>query len=91
VPAVLKKADVRPLYKGGDQSEPKNYRPVSLLPVVSKILEKCVHRQLTAHLVQRNAFPDEQFAYRANHGTEDALVLSKAFDKVRHATLIEDL
>ena len=46
VPSALKQADIRPLFKAGDREAPKNYRPVSLLPVVSKVLERVVHSRL---------------------------------------------
>lgn len=113
VPKVLKIADVRPLYKAGDTKLAKNYRPVSLLPLVSKILERVVYKHLQAHLASHGFIPDCQFAYRPQHSTEDALLyavdrfiqakdkglhsgvvlvdMSKAFDKVQHQLLINDL
>ena len=113
VPTALKQADIRPLFKAGDREAPKNYRPVSLLPVVSKVLERVVHSRLTRFLSDHSLFPPSQFAYRAKHSTEDAVTLatdrfyeaadqqlhtgivlvdmSKAFDKVRHQLLINDL
>ena len=113
VPLAFKLATVVPLYKTGDPSVPTNYRPVSLLPVVSKLLERVVQRQLVRHLDLSNALPDSQFAFRKKCSTEDALCvltdslqkakdsglvtglclldMSKAFDKVRHGILIQDL
>eukprot|EP00117_Sycon_ciliatum_P019099 scpid40375/ scgid17431/ RNA-directed DNA polymerase from mobile element jockey; Reverse transcriptase len=113
VPSAFKKALVRPLYKSGDPTSPGNYRPVSLLPIASKLLEKLVQRQLVAFLDEHNVLPPTQFAFRKDHSTEDALVLltdgvltakdsalpcciclldmSKAFDKVSHPTLLQDL
>ena len=73
VASVLKIAHVRPLYKGGDRSVAKNYRPVSLLPVISKLLEKVVHSQLVAYLEGTQQYPVAQFAYRSCHSTEDAV------------------
>ena len=49
-PSPWKCASIRPLHKGGDCSIPSNYRPISLLPVPSKLLEKHVHHQLSCHL-----------------------------------------
>ena len=113
VPLAFKLATVVPLYKTGDPSVPTNYHPVSLLPVVSKLLERVVQRQLVRHLDLSNALPDSQFAFRKKCSTEDALCvltdslqkakdsglvtglclldMSKAFDKVRHGILIQDL
>ena len=42
-PDACKIAKLKPLYKKGSKLEPKNYRPISLLPIVSKIFEKLVH------------------------------------------------
>ena len=41
---------VTPLYKEGDRSSASNYRPISVLPVVSKIMERIVHNQVYEHL-----------------------------------------
>lgn len=76
VPALYKLSVISPLYKSGDASQASNYRPLSLLPIVSRLLEKVVHQQLTAYLTEHNLLPETQFAYRAGHSTEDALVLA---------------
>ena len=74
VPAAFKKSNVAPLYKSGDPCQATNYRLVSLLPIVSCLLEKVVQTQFTSYLNRRNLFPGTQFAYHNNHFTEDALV-----------------
>ena len=51
----------------------KNYRPVSNLSFLFKILEKVVLRQLSNHLLTNNLFYSHQSAYRAGHSTETAL------------------
>ena len=63
------------LYKSGDPSIPTNYRPVSLLPIVSKLLEKLVQRQLADLIQTNNVLPVTQYAFRAKYSTEQALVL----------------
>ncbi|XP_065179965.1 CUB and sushi domain-containing protein 1-like [Sycon ciliatum] len=112
-PPNMKIANITPVYKGGDPSQPTNYRPVSLLPIVSKLLERIVHEQLSQYLAEHNLYPSCQFGFRRQHSTEDALTMvtdkflrarddglstgaafldmSKAFDKVQHQTLVEDL
>ena len=45
-PESLKVAKVIPLFKSGDRQNPGNYRPISLLPIINKIFEKCIHRRL---------------------------------------------
>ena len=49
-PDELKIARVVPLFKGGDKNEIINYRPISLLPVISKIFEKLIHKRLISFL-----------------------------------------
>lgn len=50
IPLAWKEAVVLPLYNGGDQADLNNYRPISILPCVSQILEKLVNKQLINHL-----------------------------------------
>ena len=73
LPRAFKQADIVPVYKSGDRETASNYRPISLLPIVSKLLEKIVSTQLKAFLASNSLLPEIQFAYRANHSTEDAL------------------
>ena len=47
-----------------------NYRPTSILPVISKIIEKAVHDQLLKYLKQNKVFSENQFGYRMKHSTE---------------------
>ena len=57
-PESWKCAWVKPLHKGGDRVSPSNYRSISLLPVSSKLLEKCVQQQLSSYLLQNDlVFP----------------------------------
>ena len=74
LPTPLKLATVSPIFKNGDPSLATQYRPISLLPLVSKLLEKVVARQLRSYLEEFSIIPKEQFAYRQHHSTEDALV-----------------
>src|SRR5436190_20383852 len=73
-PDAFKIARVTPIYKSGDKSLFSNYRPISLLSVFSKILEKMVKQQLTQYLVQENIITNEQFGFRQNRNTSDALI-----------------
>ena len=49
-PESLKLAKIKPIHKGGPKSDPSNYRPISVLPVISKIVEKHVTKHLFAYL-----------------------------------------
>ena len=88
---------VVPVFKSGDPENVNNYRPISLLPIISKILEKIVANQLMDFLESNHLLADEQHGFRANLSTETALLtvtnkisllilldLSKAFDSVHH-------
>ena len=75
-PSCMKIADITPLPKTGDRTLPTNYRPVSLLPILSKLLERVVHEQLQDYLTRHNIIPPHQFAYRKHHSTEDALTVA---------------
>lgn len=86
VPILYKISHISPLFKAGDSTQPGNYRPVSLLPIVSRLLEKCVKQHLVSYLTDHNLLPSTQFAYRHQHSTEDALVLAhNRWQLARHA------
>ena len=76
VPDIFKVALVKPLLKKSnlDKENLKNYRPVSNLPFLSKILEKIVLKQLLSHLKSNSLEETFQSAYREHHSTETALV-----------------
>ena len=76
VPDPFKNAVVTPILKKTSLSSEdlKNFRPVSNLPFLSKILEKIVLAQLKEHLENNNLNEENQSAYRANHSTETCLL-----------------
>ena len=74
-PEMLKQSLVRPSFKKKDSPEDmKNYRPVSNLSFISKVIEKCAAAQLTEYLEENKLFPGVQSAYRTHHSTETTLV-----------------
>ena len=73
-PEMWKVACVLPLHKAGDRSLAQNYRPISLLPVMSKIAERVVCTQLSNYLTKNNLQSNHQYAYRCSHSTEDAVL-----------------
>ena len=54
VPSVWKQAKIIPIFKSGYREKAENYRPISVLPVLSKLLEKAVHDQLLRFLESNN-------------------------------------
>ena len=71
-PEQMKLAKVKPIFKKGSKLNIENYRPISLLPVFSKILERLVYIRLSAFLMECNVFYDKQFGFRSKHSTSDA-------------------
>ena len=75
-PQKLKTAKIIPIYKGKntDPQEFVNYRPISLLPAISKVFEKVVHKQLYEYMASNKLFNDNQYGFRAKHSTEYAAI-----------------
>ena len=71
-PNQVKNADVSPVLKKGDATEVSNYRPVSVLPAVSKIYERVLHDQLSDHF--ENIFSPSMCGYRNGYSAQFALV-----------------
>ena len=62
----LKTAQILPTFKKGDKTEMNNYRPISLISNVSKILEKLMYKRLYTFLEENNSFYPYQFRFRPN-------------------------
>ena len=69
VPSICKRARVAPIHKAGDKSDPNNYRPISILPFIGKIIEYFVSQQLTEYMEDNRLFSRHQFGFRKNHST----------------------
>ena len=72
-PEVWKKALVVPIPKKGNLTKVQNYRPISLLPLPGKILEKIVHHHLESHLENGSFLANEQHGFRKSHSTVHAI------------------
>ena len=83
VPSAWKKAKVVPLFKSGDKNNTDNYRPISVLPTLSKLLEKAVHNQLSQYLEGNDLLNMFQFGYRDKRSTQLATTL--LVDEIREA------
>ena len=90
-PEKMKIAKVLPLYKAGEKTDVNNYRPISLLPLFSKILERIMHSKLSQHFEKNNLFYGKQFGFRKNCSVDYGLMevvndISQAMAK-KHLTL----
>ena len=72
-PDMMKIADVTPLHKNGDVHVVDNYRPISLLMTISKILEKLVYIRVYTFLNKTNQIYDSQYGFRSKHSCEHAI------------------
>ena len=73
-PDQLKIAKVRPIHKSDDKLALNNYRPISVLPVLSKILEKLMYKRLLNYLHKCEILTDKQYGFRQNHSTYMAII-----------------
>ena len=83
VPACCRVARVSPIYKTGDSADPANFRPISILPIVGKVIEYFVYNQLNSHIQNNNILSDQQFGFRNNHST--TFLMLDLFDKIYSA------
>ena len=72
-PETMKLADVSPLYKSKDQNECTNYRPISLLLTISKLLEKIMYKRTYNFLEQTGQLYNSQYGFRTGHSCENAI------------------
>ena len=86
-PDACKIAKVKPLFKKGSKTNPSNYRPISLLPLLSKVFERVVVDKTEEFLSLNKIFYDYQSGFRKNHSTDTCLSflndkILKGFDDV---------
>ncbi len=82
-PSGLKIAKVIPVFKKGDPHSFSNYRPISLLPCFSKILERLIYNRLDNFLTHHNILHPNQYGFRKHHSTD--LALLDIYDKISSA------
>ena len=93
-PAMWKEANIHPIFKKkGSQSDPTNYRPISLLSTLSKVMEKIVFKNVYGHLSEHRLLSDKQSGYRPKHSTQLQLTylchnLYKSLDSGNNFTAI---
>ena len=78
-------ARITPIHKGkGDSTDPSNFRPISIVSTIAKIIEKFVKCQLVKYFNLNNLFSPSQFAYLKNHSTQTALysIIDKCINNI---------
>jgi hypothetical protein len=76
IPTDWRQANVTPIFKKGDRSDPANYRPISLTSVCRKVIEHIIHSQVMSHLERHNILSDQQHGFRKRRSTETQLILT---------------
>ena len=84
VPNEWKQAKVLPLFKSGNATELDNYRPISILPILSKVLERVAHMQFIDYLESSRLLYKYHFGFRRQHSTN--LALTFFTDSIHRAT-----
>ena len=74
-PSVWKEARVVPIHKKSSRNDPRNYRPISLLSVVGKVLERIVAEAITQHLDTNDLLSHQQHGFKPGRSTSDLLLL----------------
>ena len=69
----LKIAKVTPIYKADSSNNVSNYRPISVLPWFSKMVERIMHNRLQKYLKDQNILHDKQFGFQTGHSTDHAI------------------
>ena len=87
----MKISKVTPVFKKDDPSLFTNYRPISILPCFSKLLEKIVFIRLYNFLLKHNLLHDSQYGFRQNFSTDMAIIELQAFDALSHEILLQKL
>ena len=82
-PTILKIIPIIPIQNRGDKSECDNYRPISLISNISKLIEKTVHERLYFFLEKEQLLFEGQFGFSNNLSTTDALI--NITERIRNA------
>ena len=73
-PDLLKIAKIIPVHKGDSKFDASNYRPISLLPIISKILERLMYSRLCGFVISENILYKRQYGFQKNKNTEMAIL-----------------
>ena len=74
IPQDFKTAVITPIFKNGDKTKADNYRPLSVLPAISKVMEYYIKEQIYEYLEENNIITHTQHAFRTGHSTTTCLL-----------------
>ena len=92
-PECIKTSKVIPIYKKGTKTDANNYRPISILPSISKIFERIAYHQLKSHFKRHHLIIPNQFGFLEGNSTESAMLhllstVAEAFDKKQYICIL---
>ena len=92
-PTKFKIARVTPIHRKGKQNDVNNYRRISVLPIFSKLLEKCIYKRIIYFLDKHNILIKHKFGFRRGHSTATAILdlihkINQAIDNKEYALTI---
>ena len=93
-PNEWKKTNISAVWKNkGSKSDPRNYRPISIIPIMGRLLEKAIATQLTSYCNANQIIPTEQFGFRKKSSCEMALLSAtdKWFEQIDNGMLVGTL
>ena len=73
IPSEWKDARVAPIFNSGERNDESNYRPIFVLPLVSKVMERAVQVQVLTFLTVHDLLSFNQLGFRVKHATETAI------------------
>lgn len=78
-PDLFKKSIIIPIYKSGEKNILSNYRPISLLPTLAKVIEKLLNSRLKSYIEKYKILAKNQYGFRSNRSTSDAITKLLSF------------
>ena len=73
-PSKLKMSKIIPIYKADDETDPNNYRPISLLSIFNIIFEKMIYKRIANFIEKNNLLYNGQYGFRSAHSTQHAIL-----------------
>lgn len=73
-PSILKHAKIIPVYKSGEDENPTDYIPISLLSNINRIVEKVMYNRLKTFIDKHNILTSSQYGFREKHSVQHALL-----------------